>query len=236
MVAPAEHSHAGPAVSRDPRRPSHLLSWPAGFDAEPAADDGSGPAESYQPDDGPFDLGAWCSSRRQGDQTVLAAVYPNHSSSVPTGLDVAALTQVAVDFDADDGSRRAFTGDTMPTSLRALRNWATDQLAGRNGPVDDVVLVLSELATNVERHAEGWVTVDLIDTQGVLLVAVTDPAVDRLPRPRDVGPEELTGRGLLVVASLSLAWGVVVRPSSKTVWAALPVAPLDRVPTRHPQH
>ena len=230
MVAPAESSQARAAVGRGVGRPSHLLSWPGGpgtFDGAPTVVDGAELDELLDPDDGEAGLGGWFRSARLDGHAVAAAVFSDHRTDPESGseLDLADLTRSAVDLDEGPDTRRVFTGDTMPTSLRALRRWATEQLAGRQFPVEEIVLVLSELATNVERHAEGWLTVDLVETQGVLLVAVTDPSVDRFPAPRNVGPEELTGRGLLVVASLSLAWGVVVRSASKTVWAAVPCSP-----------
>jgi anti-sigma regulatory factor (Ser/Thr protein kinase) len=221
MAAPTEPTGARRAIVRDPKRPTHLLRWTDGrvhTDVPPATEGFAAALGGAG-----FDLETWTASvRRDDSHAVAAAVFPNHveDSSVP--LDVAELARTAAGLDGDEHERRVFTGDTMPTSLRALRSWATEQLAGRNCSVDEVVLVLSELSTNVERHARGWLTVDLIDTQGILLVAVSDPTVDRLPVLRDVGPDELTGRGLLVVASLALVWGVVVRESSKTVWAALP--------------
>ena len=230
MVASAESSQARPAVGRGVGRPSHLLSWPGGqetLDSAPTVVDGTELDELLDPDDAEAGLGAWFRSARLDGHAVVAAVFSDHQTDTESGsgLDLADLTRSAVDLDDGPDIRRVFTGDTMPTSLRALRRWATEQLAGRQFPIEEIVLVLSELATNVERHAEGWLTVDLVETQGVLLVAVTDPSVDRFPAPRNVGPEELTGRGLLVVASLSLAWGVVVRSASKTVWAAVPCSP-----------
>lgn len=224
MAAPTEPTGAPRAIVRDPRRPTHLLRWtsdrvqtevPPATEGFAAALGGAG-----------FDLGTWVASVHHDDpHAVAAAVYPNHLEDSTVALDVAALARTAAGLDGDDHEHRVFTGDTMPTSLRSLRRWAAEQLAGRDASIDEVVLVLSELSTNVERHARGWLTVDLIDTQGVLLVAVSDPTVDRIPVLREVGPEELTGRGLLVVASLALVWGVVVRESSKTVWAALPCGP-----------
>jgi len=220
MAASAEQSGSRRALGRNPRLPTRLLCWAEG--GEPAA-----ATSSLPPDDrtGGFDLAGWVDSVRTDDPTaVAAAVFPNHLDEDPHGLDVVELTRVAVGLDEDPLDRRTFTGDTMPTSLRALRTWATEQLDARDCAVEDLVLVLSELSTNVERHAAGWITVDLVETRGVIVVAVTDPSVDRLPVLREVAPEELTGRGLLVVASLALVWGVVVRDRSKTVWAALPCA------------
>ncbi|CAN5512224.1 hypothetical protein BH10ACT3_BH10ACT3_08230 [soil metagenome] len=218
MAAPAESSGAGRALGRQSDRPRHLMTWTTGVSAAEQPELIGSP-----PSDEEFSLDQWVATSRDGsDDAVVAAIYPNALHDDEPAIDWVELTRVAAGFDPDDENRRVFTGDTTPTSLRALRLWATEQLAGRQCSIDDVVLALSELSTNVERHATGWLTVDLVENQGLVVVAVTDPSVDRLPVLRSVGPEELTGRGLLVVASLAVVWGVVVRASSKTVWAAFP--------------
>jgi anti-sigma regulatory factor (Ser/Thr protein kinase) len=150
----------------------------------------------------------------------VAVVYPSRSG-LPVPEDWVECCRAAAGDDRGQ-ARRVFTGDTTPTSLRALRHWVADHASGSPDAVDDLVLATSELATNVERHARGWVTVDLVDIAGYVLVGVTDPAVDRLPVPRSVDSDEVSGRGLLVVAAVSSMWGIVVRPASKTVWAAIP--------------
>ncbi len=61
----------------------------------------------------------------------------------------------------------------------------------------------------------------MVELADVVLLAVTDPEVASLPALREVQPDQPSGRGLLVVSSLASWWGVVVRPSTKTVWAAL---------------
>jgi hypothetical protein len=219
MAAPTEPGGAGRALGRDPRRPSQLLvwtpaEWSAAARAEPWSDGNDGESG--------FELAEWVQRRREDEGLeVVAAVFPNHLGERGGELDSEALTRTAIGLADQPDDRRVFTGDTLPTSLRALRRWATEQLQGSPYPTEDVVLVLSELSTNVERHAGGWLTVDLVETQGVLVVAVTDPQLQRLPTLRDVGPDELTGRGLMVVATLAELWGVVVRPGSKTVWAAI---------------
>lgn len=64
-------------------------------------------------------------------------------------------------------------------------------------------------------------------TKAALRIEVSDARGERLPD----GPTETDtpietdgegGRGLLLVAALSLAWGVTERAVGKTVWAELP--------------
>ena len=216
MTSSTDPSGARRALGSDAVAPVQLLSWAPGTWEQHARATRRALADEHGAS---FDLAGWVQSERDAGTEVAAVAYPN--PLVPLQLDVDELARTAAGLSDDSQERRVFTGDTMPTSLRALRRWAGEQLEGSDFPVDDVVLALSELSTNVERHAGGWLTVDLIRTQGVLVVAVTDPHLERLPRLRDVSPDELTGRGLLVVASLSAVWGVVVRPSSKPVWAVI---------------
>ncbi len=216
--APGDTTHgrrASPATS-----PDHLLVWLRGHihtDDDRVIDD-------RRLGDG-FSLSAWVREVRDGyPDAILGATFPSlpmvdGSGRTEAPEDWLELTRTAAGTDAG-GDHRSFTGDTTPTSLRALRRWTVSKVQGRGFPVDDVVLAVSELATNVERHGGKWLTVDVVDRGETLVLAVTDPAVERFPEPRDAGPDETAGRGLLVVASLATRWGLIVRSSHKTVWAA----------------
>lgn len=204
-------------------RPDHLLVWLTGPVADP-------PVVDDERLDVGFDLMAWFEELRPGyPDAVLGAVYSGSASSrngyrAGVGDDPPGwrqLAECAAKLHLSDESR-VFTGDTTPTSLGALRRWVASQLGDDHPCVDDVILVVSELATNVERHADSWLTVDLVELPGTALVAVTDPTANALPLPRVVPAEHTSGRGLLVVTALTEWWGVVVRPKSKTVWAAIP--------------
>jgi serine/threonine-protein kinase RsbW len=178
--------------------------------------------------DASFSFMEWVNEIRSGyPDSVLAATFPPHLPDDDDRRDGRSegkwlewtLAAAGVDL---TGGERSFTGDTTPTSLHSLRRWALGRLEGRGYPVDDIVLAVSELATNVERHGGTWLTVDLVERADAMVLAVTDPARDSLPEAREVTPEDEEGRGLLVVASLALGWGVVVRTAHKTVWAAFP--------------
>jgi anti-sigma regulatory factor (Ser/Thr protein kinase) len=208
----------------DLRVPDHVVAWLHGrVDSVQERLIEDEPAQSAE-----FSLPAWVTGiRGRYPEALVAATYPPHlmgrdeevrSRSSAEWLD---LTQAAAGVD-HGGDERSFTGDTTPTSLSSLRRWAVGRLDGHPVRVDDIVLSLSELTTNVERHGGDWLTVDLVERERDLVLAVTDPATDRLPAPREAQPDEPSGRGLLVVASLSMRWGVIVGPSHKTVWAAFP--------------
>ncbi|GAA4808345.1 ATP-binding protein [Streptomyces ziwulingensis] len=109
---------------------------------------------------------------------------------------------------------------------KALADWGiTDDHA------DLVTLLANELVTNAVTHcrvsyAEVRVTLTLDGT--ALLLEVSDPDRDRLPRVHHSGPDEEHGRGLALVEALADSWGCRQEPYAKCVWA--------RWETRVPAH
>lgn len=108
-----------------------------------------------------------------------------------------------------------------PGDVERARAGARALLAGREvprGAVDDVLLVLSELAGNALRHGAGPYRVDVSLQGEVAVVDVRDTAA-RLPRRRFAGLEDEGGRGLALVGMLSRRWGTRIHPDGKSVWA-----------------
>lgn len=56
---------------------------------------------------------------------------------------------------------------------------------------------------------------------GVLVLEVSDSYQWQMPMKREADAEDIGGRGLVIVDSLSDNWGVRPRESGKTVWAHL---------------
>ena len=86
--------------------------------------------------------------------------------------------------------------------------------------VEDIRLVVGELATNAMVHAGTPFTVTLSARDGTVLLAVQD---DSATIPVKAVPEamDMRGRGLILVEALSREWGANTDGAgSKSVWAS----------------
>jgi anti-sigma regulatory factor (Ser/Thr protein kinase) len=109
---------------------------------------------------------------------------------------------------------------------RTLRSWGCHDL------VDDARVVVTELVSNVVRHAGTDVRVDLELLEDTVRIAVADDAGGRVV-PRNADPRsDLGGRGLRLVERFSQRWGVEYLPGWKRVWAEWRV----RAPSRNHAH
>jgi hypothetical protein len=115
---------------------------------------------------------------------------------------------------------RSWTGRFAPSprSVSAARHLADDLPLGCR---ETARVVLSELASNAVRHARTPfdATVSLGD---VVWVGVRD-ASRRQPRVLFASPQDVSGRGLLLVSTLATRWGIDWRDGDKVVWAELPL-------------
>lgn len=116
--------------------------------------------------------------------------------------------------------RREF--DNSPYSARDARRFVRSILA----PYDEVAscaeLLVSELATNVIRHASTPFSVDVTIEGDITRVGVTDGVGVDLVVNEATG-EDTSGRGLQVLDRLALRWGVERTPTGKRVWFELPI-------------
>ncbi|MGY0458952.1 ATP-binding protein [Kitasatospora sp. cg17-2] len=122
---------------------------------------------------------------------------------------------------------------------------ATGAFLRRTHPHDrallgDALLVVTELATNVVRHTDGPGRLTLTAHRRGIGIEVSDTS-RALPAPAPLAPEDLHGRGLLLVAALTESLTLTLDPGSgKTVHALLPdrtAAPVPPDPrgARRPQ-
>jgi hypothetical protein len=116
-----------------------------------------------------------------------------------------------------------------PTSVAQARRFVLEQLPGSSRDrADELVLMVSELATNVVQHAAApyVVSVAVDPPAGRVWVEVRDTAGGN-PAPPEIAGDAPHGRGLHIVATLADAWGIDVChvPPGTAVWfsASLPV-------------
>ncbi|GAA1370090.1 hypothetical protein GCM10009612_59250 [Streptomyces beijiangensis] len=99
-----------------------------------------------------------------------------------------------------------------------LRYWHLDPL------IDQAALGVTELLTNVHRHAQPdkmcIVEIELLLDRLTVSVHDHDP---HLPTVRVADPLDTCGRGLAMIAAVSESWGVRPEgPAGKVVWFTLP--------------
>jgi len=105
----------------------------------------------------------------------------------------------------------------------------TLRLLGDVPGVETVELVVSELAGNAILHSDsgcpdGSFTLHLKALNDRWLVRVDDAGGMKEPRVRSVDSDvDESGRGLALVAAVSLEWGVVGGRDARAVWATIPV-------------
>ncbi|WP_328769167.1 ATP-binding protein [Streptomyces sp. NBC_00286] len=110
----------------------------------------------------------------------------------------------------------------VPKAVPEVRRAVREYLAR---PCPEVQLCVSELLANVINHlGEGTpVTVRLARTDGGRArLEVSDPDAYAWLIRRRPGPDDETGRGLLLLDAVALRWGVDQGTGGKTVWCELP--------------
>jgi anti-sigma regulatory factor (Ser/Thr protein kinase) len=111
-----------------------------------------------------------------------------------------------------------------PQSAALARDFVSLHLLAHHLPhlVEDVRLVVSELATNALAHAQTPFLVTLSSTEGSVLLDIQDGSTSVLVRTTpDV--MDMGGRGLMIVELLSQQWGTSNDGLGfKSVWASFP--------------
>lgn len=108
-----------------------------------------------------------------------------------------------------------------PRSAGLARDFVGLHLLAHHLPhlVEDMRLVVSELATNAVVHAQTEFLVTLSSRSGMVLLEVRDASTSAV-LPRTPTPMDTSGRGMLVVEVLSQQWGTNIDALGfKTVWA-----------------
>lgn len=114
---------------------------------------------------------------------------------------------------------RTFAGS--PEEIRNVRHFVRRLVEGC--PVaDDVILLVSELATNAVRHTasglDGTFCVLVRAVDGQVRVEVHDLGSDTTPAVRHTGSPGESGAGLAVVESIADRWGFHGSQLGRVVW------------------
>jgi anti-sigma regulatory factor (Ser/Thr protein kinase) len=108
--------------------------------------------------------------------------------------------------------------DGKPESVARARRFAEAALGGVSAPVlIDVVLMVSELATNAVVHAATTFSLRIEKSEEVIRVEVVDGGSGRV-RLQSPSHRDVHGRGLQLVESLSDQWGTREDGQAKVVW------------------
>jgi len=128
---------------------------------------------------------------------------------------------------------RVATYNVVPhaAKVRDIRQWALealDEWGGLEHIADPVQLIVSELVTNVIRHATGHqATIRLERHEDRLVLAVVDPDATP-PRPTRADADDEGGRGLYLVEALADRWGTRhLTAGGKLVWCELAMTDRD---------
>jgi anti-sigma regulatory factor (Ser/Thr protein kinase) len=97
-----------------------------------------------------------------------------------------------------------------------VRNCCQDW--GSDDPEDVAGLVVSEMVTNALQHASGPVTLFVARRLDRIVLTVQDGS-EAMAEVELPGPLEESGRGMMLVQSLTRAWGEQPVPGGKRVWA-----------------
>jgi anti-sigma regulatory factor (Ser/Thr protein kinase) len=185
-----------------------------GYNMHPARDDRS----RVQPGVVYAEVGRW----------PAIAVTTSASTGTPVELGPAGTRPTA---DPDSVRRQHWFPGTVE-SIAQAREWVSEiAVATGHAPLAPTVeLLVSELATNAVRYANGNRFSVEFDADGLLLIAVCDGNPTK-PAPRQATIRDEGGRGLVIVEALSDRWGAEVHHSGKCVWFQLEEhAPLPEAP------
>ncbi|MFI2616663.1 ATP-binding protein [Streptomyces sp. NPDC018584] len=98
-----------------------------------------------------------------------------------------------------------------------LRLWRSTELS------DDALKIVTELLSNVHKHAGGRAVLLLQVTRESLRITVSDRS-EKMPVVREPDWQATSGRGMLLISALSDEWRAVRTPTGKDVYVILVIS------------
>ena len=161
--------------------------------------------------------------------TGLLGIQPEAMAGVEAVVakdkDVRFLVALLVEFDREGRIPASLVVGPGLDAVGVARRFLVERCLawGCKNKLDAAQLVLSELVTNALLHGGTKCQLRLALTDGVLHIQVSDDAPGS-PDIRPLDDQREGGRGLIIVSTLSEAWGVDTRVDGKSVWAEVQVA------------
>lgn len=104
--------------------------------------------------------------------------------------------------------------DAEPLSVREVRHFLEASLGSGAPRLDDILIVATELASNVVRHAMTEFSVRLTADADLIRLEVSDGS-SIVPAVEDLADGKF---GLRIVEAAARRWGIESKPTGKTVW------------------
>ncbi|HVM40127.1 MAG TPA: ATP-binding protein [Acidimicrobiia bacterium] len=96
---------------------------------------------------------------------------------------------------------------------RLLRSWRMGDEAA-----EQLELLTSEAVTNAVRHTRSRDVILVVSYDGDSVRVEVDDESEALPLLRDPGPDDVSGRGMVIIDALADRWGVDPSENGKRVW------------------
>ncbi|MFF7096618.1 ATP-binding protein [Streptomyces rubradiris] len=126
----------------------------------------------------------------------------------------------------DSRLRCVFPFSAAAVEVGLLRHTAARQLARWGMPtvVDEAEVIVTELATNVVKHVgDGAAATLVLEWKNDRLRLEVHDRSPALPSAKTACCDDECGRGLHLVAGLSVDWGVILTAVGKAVWCEIPL-------------
>jgi anti-sigma regulatory factor (Ser/Thr protein kinase) len=111
--------------------------------------------------------------------------------------------------------------DDELTEIVEARRFAERTIGPDHARLADVLVIVSELASNAIRHAHSGFSVRVCDRRDRVRIEVIDHGGGWPEIPQRETVTAGGGMGLNLVAALSDRWGATEQPDGKVVWAEL---------------